>query len=1300
MNKKITLLFVLFGFLFSGTDGTLRGKVADSDGAALPGTQIYMPDLGKGAIADTDGNYIILNIPVGDYEVRFLMIGYQTKIYEGVTITMDQTKWLNPKLGVATIEGDVVKVSSERALVEKGTTSKKVTVSKEAIETLPIRDVTELYNLQSGVVKIDSKAKGVPDRAEKGLEEVHVRGGRTGEIAYMIDGMYIRNPIYGGIGSGTRLNKFAIREFDWQPGGFNAEYGDAMSAVSNWHTMGGGSKYSFKFQYDTSLLGEALGSRYDELRNYHDYNFGFGGPVPFSKNKIKFWMSGQSTNKGAETVLKFDDHVYQSNPGDNLYISTLYAWYGQSCPDFDCIEWTDGGGYLPGRNDLVFPFDNTSGYKAFGFDRTDDYFTKLTYDISSQHKLTLSNWIVDAHKKLFGALWIYWDEGRQEIFRDTRRSALEFNHTINQKSFYTLRVSDFNQDQFIGVRWKDRDNDGLPDWFENSYSAGKAPISDPNNPNIVPFEFNTSNTSIYYTEKDGTGPLSWTSGWYKGAPTPGNYNWATAEAFIDNNFNGLYDGESSLDVFLTDQNPDGTYNVTEHDLDADGTWDGPQLVTKAIYRDGDYWLTPEMYVSSKSPEFVNAMGSYFENEGMYPQMTTDSFEYFNYYSDASFENEQPNPLYFKFYGDCLGVGDGTCDGFIFGGTDRLYSETTANTQELRFDYTNQATDRWRARVGFDYKTHKLDFYEITLPWEDAGAFRQRFSEQWDDTGVDGYEFINASSDQCNIPDTGEGNGTWDGPMEAINPCTGELEFYPGETFDDFNGDGKWNSYVEPEEFSMYFQNTYEVPWMVINAGVRVDAVQYNTKVWADANNNYSPYSPHFYYDCGTDVSLSNIDEEGSGVSYGGVMCPGNYYLYDTGFNSYWDADGTTNNGNVPYLATWDGKVRIYDDYDFNDDFDPTDPSNGFTTTPSSTNEDDWEHWQTLNEENANMSDNELRDEGEPTTSKVEEVNNYSRVMFKDSEWIYKVSPRIGISHVIADGATFTFNYGLYYQTPIYEFIYRNVNKLEDPLDAFQESGASIGNATMTAGRTQSYELAFNVQFSRKWACTAGVWVKDMDQLTTFDNYNSGIYEYSVSKNGDFGTAVGYDITIENRGRLFSSTIQYTYSYAKASSEYDAAAFGALEVDAPQQESLMPFDRTHDLTLSMYSTRLPWGLNGGITAFLQSGEPYTPIIFEGKDPKLDLKNKYSKRAPAMITMDISLSKGFEVGDSKFMVGANIFNLFDKPYPISIHNLTGTADNPGKYYEDNIGVEVSSQLYDRPWYYSNNREINFFVRVEFN
>ena len=111
-----------------------------------------------------------------------------------------------------------------------------------------------------------------------------------------------------------------------------------------------------------------------------------------------------------------------------------------------------------------------------------------------------------------------------------------------------------------------------------------------------------------------------------------------------------------------------------------------------------------------------------------------------------------------------------------------------------------------------------------------------------------------------------------------------------------------------------------------------------------------------------------------------------------------------------------------------------------------------------------------------------------------------------------------------------------------------------------------------------------LWVKDMDQLTTSSVYNSWIYEYRVSKNGDFGTAVGYDLTLELRGEYFNSTVQYTYSTAKASSEYDDAAFGSVAVDAPMQEFLMPYDRTHDLTMSLYTKKLPWGVTSSLRIF--------------------------------------------------------------------------------------------------------------------
>ena len=65
------------------------------------------------------------------------------------------------------------------------------------------------------------------------------------------------------------MNIFALQEVDWMPGGFNSEYGDAMSALSNYHTSTGKNEYVFKTKFETSDVGALFGSEYDKLRNYN-----------------------------------------------------------------------------------------------------------------------------------------------------------------------------------------------------------------------------------------------------------------------------------------------------------------------------------------------------------------------------------------------------------------------------------------------------------------------------------------------------------------------------------------------------------------------------------------------------------------------------------------------------------------------------------------------------------------------------------------------------------------------------------------------------------------------------------------------------------------------------------------------------------------------------------------------------------------------------------------------------------------------------------------------------------------------
>ena len=96
MLNFIKFIFLCFTTsILIGTDGTIRGQVMDVYGEPLPGVQIFIEDLSQGAVTDLDGNYIILNVQVGTYDIKTSMIGYATIVTKDVNITMDQTRWLN-----------------------------------------------------------------------------------------------------------------------------------------------------------------------------------------------------------------------------------------------------------------------------------------------------------------------------------------------------------------------------------------------------------------------------------------------------------------------------------------------------------------------------------------------------------------------------------------------------------------------------------------------------------------------------------------------------------------------------------------------------------------------------------------------------------------------------------------------------------------------------------------------------------------------------------------------------------------------------------------------------------------------------------------------------------------------------------------------------------------------------------------------------------------------------------------------------------------------------------------------------
>ncbi len=284
MIKKLQFVFISLCLLiaqtnmFAGTTGKIAGKVTDkSNGDPLIGVNIILLGTNYGSATDVDGTYYILNIPPGTYKVKASLVGYSTIIFDNVKISVDQTTKLDFQMGVEAFEINNVVVTASKPLVQKDLTSTQENVSGKDISMLPVEDVQSVINLQAGVV------------------DGHFRGGRIGEVKYMIDGVAV-NDVYSGQ-STMQADVNSIQELQVITGTFNAEYGEALSGVVNQITKIAGDEYHGAI---SAYSGDYATKRTSDLYLYmggfnatRTYNLqgNLSGPIPGTAGFCKiFWI--------------------------------------------------------------------------------------------------------------------------------------------------------------------------------------------------------------------------------------------------------------------------------------------------------------------------------------------------------------------------------------------------------------------------------------------------------------------------------------------------------------------------------------------------------------------------------------------------------------------------------------------------------------------------------------------------------------------------------------------------------------------------------------------------------------------------------------------------------------------------------------------------------------------------------------------------------------------------------------------------------------------------------------------------
>ena len=272
IRKWGPLLLILLAMpmmVFAQGTGKLSGRVIDeSTGEGLPGANVILQGTSLGATTDLNGDYFILGVPVGSYTVQATFVGFAPETVQGVEINAGYTRELNFDL-LPGVELDEVVVEYERPLLQKDAVGVPKIVTAEEIVNLPVRGAADLAKIQAGVV------------SKEGSNDLFIRGGRSGEVDFYIDGVKVTGT--------TTLNipQSAIEQQEIQTGNINARYGDVMSGVINITTKSGSQ------QFFGSV--EALTSEELDPYGYNLISGTVGGPI--IKNKLNFFVAGEYTDQ-------------------------------------------------------------------------------------------------------------------------------------------------------------------------------------------------------------------------------------------------------------------------------------------------------------------------------------------------------------------------------------------------------------------------------------------------------------------------------------------------------------------------------------------------------------------------------------------------------------------------------------------------------------------------------------------------------------------------------------------------------------------------------------------------------------------------------------------------------------------------------------------------------------------------------------------------------------------------------------------------------------------------------------------
>ncbi len=397
----LLLIMALSVTAFAGNTGFVSGLVTDQNGAAVNGALVVVKGANLFAMTNADGYYVINGVPVGTYTVNASRVGYSEMSVSDVRVMAD----LRNNVGFTLVaeSSGLTTIRAEDPLIDVNITYTGRDIGSESFDTQVADDFQDMLVRTPGIV--------TEDNAE-GTLNLHIRGGRGEEVAYIVDGVNITNPIAGG--AGMQVPTDAIEAMNVITAGWDAEYGDAQSGIINITTKEGGEKFTGNVRYTHEVFTATKES------NSYEYLESTGLTDP--DEPLVTWITRTRQAEFQKINATF------GGPLIGKYAS-FYV----------------GGDWSKDKTVLPLP-DPDIRWNASG---------KITLKPSSKYRITLSGARYRADLDDFENQYQYvLEEHGLDYYIASLRTTAAWAHYISDSAFYTLTFGTFDEHRRVDVNGK------------------------------------------------------------------------------------------------------------------------------------------------------------------------------------------------------------------------------------------------------------------------------------------------------------------------------------------------------------------------------------------------------------------------------------------------------------------------------------------------------------------------------------------------------------------------------------------------------------------------------------------------------------------------------------------------------------------------------------------------------------------------------------------------------------------------------------------------------------------------------